>query len=89
MFCCLFSCSYVQWPVESRPAGRSLGVTCALLGPTMQLKKDRGKPVSTLWTRAQDMVIAVEEGRDSLARLRDLVVVSSLLTFNDIDNNYY
>ena len=41
----------------------------------MQLKKDRGKPVSTLWTRAQDMVIAVEEGRDSLARLRDLVVV--------------
>ena len=50
-----------------------------------QLKKDRGKSVSTLWTPAQETKktdpslfqrqIAVEEGRDSLAGLRDLVVV--------------
>ena len=43
-----------------------------------QLKKDRGKPVSTLWTRAQRQ-IAVEEGRDGLAGLRDLVVVVGLI----------
>ena len=37
--------------------------------------KDSGKPVSTLLTRAQESgQIAVEEGRDGLAGLRDLVV---------------
>ena len=54
-----------------------------------QLKKDRGKSMSTLWTPAQETKktdpslfqrqIAVKKGRDGLAGLRDLVVAVGLI----------